>query len=151
MAIGCPPYFISRAGRLYAGGEPFVCALFYSTVTGEWAKLIADLDNEDSEIRDQATQVLMARCHSTEPELRAELARTKSAEAMLRLKSALAELPSPVLSDPEILRRLRAVYALRRSGGEAARKALEKIAGAAPMERVKEAAQWSAQRMAKCE
>ena len=147
-----PNHAYPAAWKISAGGAEavaFLCAKVLEKVNAadEIAKLIVELDNDDSDVRDKATQALQARCHSAEAELRAELARTKSQEVKQRVQLTLAELQFPILRDQEILRRLRAVYALRRAGGEAARKVLEQIALESPIERVKDAAQQALRRM----
>jgi WD40 repeat protein len=95
-------------------------------------RLIADLDADDFDRREAATKELAALGDQAKAPLRKALDETTSAEARKRITPLLKALDEWVVSDPETLRALRAVWVLQRIGTPEARAVLEKLAQGAP-------------------
>src|SRR5713226_4730098 len=95
------------------------------------AKLIADLDSGEFDVRESATKELAKIGAAAEPLLKKALESKPSEEARMRLESLLPEGKAPVTS-AEGLRELRAVMVLERIGTKSARETLEALANGAP-------------------
>jgi WD40 repeat protein len=111
-------------------------------------RLIADLDRDTFEVRQQAHQELSRLGEQAAPALRMALEGKPSAEAAKQAKELLNDLEGPA-TDPELLRRLRAVEVLERIGTAPARKVLEELAKGAPNARLTREAKASLERWAK--
>jgi WD40 repeat protein len=99
-------------------------------------RLIADLDDARFTVRERALAELAAVGKAAEPALRKALEGRLSAEARRRVELLVRRLgPAPLVS-PEVLRVLRAVYALELLGTPEARRVLEALAGGAPGSRL---------------
>ena len=99
---------------------------------GHICDLVADLGNDDFDRREAATKELAALGAQAEPALRKALEETTSAEARSRIKPLLKALDEWVVTDPDLLRALRAVWVLERIGTPEARAVLEGLAKGAP-------------------
>jgi hypothetical protein len=95
------------------------------------AKLLADLDSAEFEVRRQATAGLEELGALAGPAVRKALAGNPSAEAKRRLEDLVAKLDSAVLSADEV-RAVRLVEALEHAGTAEARQLLTRIAGGVP-------------------
>jgi RNA polymerase sigma factor (sigma-70 family) len=91
-------------------------------------QLLADLDGNEFPKREAASRELAKLGAAIEPDLRAALAKTESAEARRRLKALVEGLPREL--PPEALRRLRAVRVLERVGNREAVELLRALASA---------------------
>jgi WD40 repeat protein len=91
-------------------------------------RLIADLDSDEFEIRDKATNKLAELGDAVGPALRKVIAGEPSAEVRSRANRLLEKLATPA---PELLRNLRALEALEAVGGPEARQVVERIANGA--------------------
>jgi hypothetical protein len=91
-------------------------------------RLIADLDDDDPDVRLRASEDLKHAGYRAEKALRAALAKPPSAEVKKRATAILKDL-TPLR--PERLRFLRAVEVLEAIGSPAARKQLKRLAGGA--------------------
>jgi hypothetical protein len=97
---------------------------------GEIVRWIADLDDEDFQVREAASQAL-AKCGATaKAALEKELARTASAEVKRRIEALLEDINQPV--SPEELRILRAIDVLEQIGSREAQQLLRTLADGAP-------------------
>jgi hypothetical protein len=92
------------------------------------AKLIADLDDERFEVREQASQELEGLGRLVEPALRKALAGQPSAEAKRRLTDVLGKVAGATPTSEEV-RAIRVVEALEQAGTAAARRLLTDLAG----------------------
>ena len=90
-------------------------------------RLIADLDDERFQIREQAAKELAALAEQAAPALRKALAGKPSLEARRRLDALLDRLDGATLS-AETIRQIRAVEALESIGNREARRLLDKLA-----------------------
>src|SRR5205823_6370475 len=99
------------------------------------ARLLDDLDAEDFEKREAASQELARLEEIAGPALRAALKGDPPAETKRRLRELLDKLDRRAPS-PEALRHLRAVEALEHSGTPEARRLLEALAAGAPEARL---------------
>jgi hypothetical protein len=81
--------------------------------------------------------------------LRKTLAQTKSLEVRNRIKSIVRSLEGWLIKNPETLRNLRSVWALKRSGTKEARQLLQKLAEGAPETRLTQAAQQALNHLAR--
>jgi hypothetical protein len=106
-------------------------------------RLIADLDSDDFKTRESAAGELEALGREAESALQAALKERPSAELKRRLEGLLAGVDGPA-TDPETVRRLRAVAALERIGATAL---LRKLAGGAVNARLTLEAQTSLNRL----
>jgi hypothetical protein len=93
---------------------------------------IADLDNDDFDRREAASKQLAAFGPQAEPALRKALNETPSAEVRSRIKAILKAIDEWIVTDPDALRSLRAIWVLERIGTPAARTVLEDLAKGAP-------------------
>jgi len=96
------------------------------------ARLIADLDVDDFDRREAAAKGLAALGAQAGPALRKALEETTSAEVRSRIKPLLKPLDQWVVTDPDTLRSLRAVWVLERIGTPEARAVLDDLAKGAP-------------------
>jgi hypothetical protein len=110
------------------------------------AKLIADLDNDDSDIRDKATDDLKQMGKAAEPALRDALKGRTSAEVRVRLELLLDKVPG-VQGEP--LRIGRATEVLEFSGSPAAKELLTILAKEAVKPEMKAEAKAALDRLAK--
>jgi RNA polymerase sigma factor (sigma-70 family) len=111
-------------------------------------RLIASLDDERFEVREQATRELEAQADCAAPALRRALAGKPSAEARQRLEALLDRLDGASPS-AETVRQIRAVEALEGIGNPEARRLLDKLAAGPPETRLTEEAKAAAGRLAK--
>jgi tricorn protease-like protein len=95
------------------------------------AQLIAGLDSDEFDVREQCTRELKELDESARPGLRKLLGERPSAEARQRAEQLLADLDQPA-NFPQRLRFLRAIEALEHIGSTDARQLLEKLAGGLP-------------------
>ena len=93
---------------------------------------IADLDADDFDRREAASKQLAAFGPQAESALRKALEETTSAEVRSRIGKLLKPLDSWVVTDPDALRSLRAIWVLERIGTPEARAVLEDLAKGAP-------------------
>jgi RNA polymerase sigma factor (sigma-70 family) len=98
------------------------------------AQLIADLDSEQFEVREQATKALRAFGDVAEPALRKAAAGQPSPEVRRRVETLLKQLDSS--QSPSLLRSVRAVEVLEHIATPEARQLLGKLAGGAPEARL---------------
>jgi hypothetical protein len=91
------------------------------------ARLIAQLNGDDYSVRQGATKDLEALGERAEPALRAALARKPPLEVHRRITRLLDRLDGPV-TEPEVLRIVRAVEVLERMGTVEARALLSELA-----------------------
>jgi hypothetical protein len=110
------------------------------------AKLIANLDNDDPDIRDKATEDLKQMGKAAQPALREALMARASAEVRIRLELLLDKVPG---AQGEILRIMRATEALEFTGSPEARSLLTTLAKDAPKAELKAEAKASLQRLEK--
>jgi sugar lactone lactonase YvrE len=110
------------------------------------AKLIADLDNDDSDVRDKATDDLKQMGKAAEPAIREALKGRTSAEVRIRLELLLDKVPG-VQGEP--LRIGRATEALEFSGSPAAKELLTTLAKEAVKPEMKAEAKAALERLAK--
>jgi WD40 repeat protein len=96
------------------------------------ARWIADLDNDDFGRREAASKQLTAFGAQAEPALRKALNETQSAEVRSRVRPLLKAVGEWVVTDPDTLRSLRAIWVLERIGTPEARAVLEDLAKGAP-------------------
>jgi hypothetical protein len=106
-------------------------------------QLIADLDHDDFERREAASQALGKQGVLAKAALHQALAETTSLEVRRRLLPLIEALPPWVVTSPEELRALRAIAVLHRIGTPEARAILTKLAKGAPQARQTRAAQAS--------
>jgi RNA polymerase sigma factor (sigma-70 family) len=95
------------------------------------ARLLAQLDDDQFAVREQAAKELGELGEAIEPQLRDALKAQPSAEVRQRLERLLARLGGPVTS-PEVLRTLRGVEVLEQAGTPETRAVLEAMAGGSP-------------------
>jgi hypothetical protein len=94
-------------------------------------KLLADLDNEDFDVREKATKELEEMGSVIEATLRKEQERTKSAEVRRRLELVLKKMDSSPASPEKRVIPGRALLVLEHSGTPEAKELLKKLAGGA--------------------
>jgi RNA polymerase sigma factor (sigma-70 family) len=112
------------------------------------ARLIADLDSERFEVRQQATTELAELGEQAEPALRQALAGQPTLEARQRLEQLVEKLAGPVTS-PDRLRTLRALEVLEHIGTSEARQVLEGLTKGMPEARLTREAKASLERLAR--
>jgi WD40 repeat protein len=112
--------FRKRIGRVEGVG--------LATITAR----IADLDADDFDRREAASKELAALGAQAEPALRKALDEKPSAEARARIEKLLKPLNQWIVTDPDTLRALRAIWVLQRIGTPEARAVLEDLAKGAP-------------------
>ncbi len=110
-------------------------------------RLIAELDNERFEAREQAAAELAGLEKRAEPLLRKALASAPSAEVRRRGETLLNQLQGPV-TFPETRRSLRTIEVLERAATPEARQLLEKLATGAPEARLTREAKAALARLA---
>jgi WD40 repeat protein len=110
------------------------------------AQLIADLDSNRFEVRQQATGELRKLGEPAEPAMRDALAGQPTPEARRRLEQLTAELAGPVTA-PDALRALRAIEVLERCATPEARRLLETLATGTPAARLTREAKASLERL----
>ncbi len=108
------------------------------------ARLVADLDNDDFQEREKATEELAKRGRKVEAELRQAYEKQTSAEAKFRLENLLARLKD---TPNEETAKVRAVQVLETIGVGEARTFLESLAKGPPDSRVTKEAKASLQRL----
>jgi hypothetical protein len=111
------------------------------------ARLIADLDDDEFEIREKASTALRLMGPAAGPALRKAMERTASAEVKLRLEKLLELLEVSTLS-PEELRAIRAVEVLERIGSAGAGELLRTLAKGDEAARLTQEAQAALGRLA---
>jgi hypothetical protein len=111
-------------------------------------RLVADLDDDQFRVREQATKELAALGEQAGPALRRALADSSSPEASRRLSALLDRLEGGSLS-AETIRQIRAVEALESIASSEARRLLEKLAAAPGETRLAAEAKAAAGRLAK--
>jgi hypothetical protein len=99
------------------------------------AKWVADLDADEFDVREKATQELAKLGPAAGPALKKALEGAVSAEVRKRLESLLAKL-SPQGPNDEPVRHDRLLELLERTEGAEARKLLEELAAGAPEARL---------------
>jgi hypothetical protein len=110
------------------------------------AKLIANLDNDDPDVRDKATEDLKQMGKAAQPALREALMARASAEVRIRLELLLDKVPG---AQGEILRIMRATEALEFTGSPEARSLLTTLAKDAPKPELQAEAKVSLARLEK--
>jgi hypothetical protein len=110
------------------------------------ARLLADMDDERFEVREQASRELEGLGVLAEPALRQALAGRPPAEARRRL-TALLEKTAGATPTPEEARAIRAVEALEQAGTAAALRLLTDLAGGVPEARLTREARAALQRL----
>jgi len=111
-------------------------------------RLIADLDDNQYSVREQATKELGALGDRVAPAIKKTLAGTPSAEAKTRLGALLDRIVSSGPS-AETIREIRVVEALEFIGSPEARRLLEKLATGNPEMRLTQEAKVGTERLAK--
>ena len=110
------------------------------------ARLVAALDSDQFPARARAMKELEALGGQAAPALRAALQGKPAPEVRRRVEELLGRLDEP-LTDPEVLRAVRAVEALERMGTAEARRLLRELAKEAPGARLTEEARSSLRRL----
>jgi hypothetical protein len=113
------------------------------------ARWLADLDDDDFEVREAATRALAAQGRDIETELRKARREAKSPEAQRRLEELLKKLDGGRKAANERLRGLRAVTALELAATPEAREALRRLADRATDEELRRQARGALDRSAK--
>jgi WD40 repeat protein len=111
-------------------------------------RLIAELDHDEFEVRERASQQLAALGKTAEPALRKAQARSPSAEVNRRVKELLVKLETAALSTEE-LRGLRAVEVLEHVGTPNAREILGDLAKGPGNDRLTQESKAAIQRLEK--
>jgi RNA polymerase sigma factor (sigma-70 family) len=111
------------------------------------AKLLADLDNEDFDTREQVTKNLSELGDAVEEAVRRALARQPSPEMRRRAERVLAQLDTS--RSPSLLRSLRAAELLERIASTEATELLRKLAEGPPEARLTREAKSSLERLAR--
>ncbi len=112
------------------------------------ARLITDLSNDRSPIREKAMKELGKLGELAEPALRSTLGGKPSLDVRRRLERLLQKLEQPV-TDPQQLRSLRAIEVLEHIGSAQARELLQCLAKGATEARLTQEARVSMERLAK--
>jgi hypothetical protein len=113
---------------------------------GRVAGLIADLDNDQIQVRSRAAEDLQKLGELAVPALRRALGKQPSLEARRRLETLLQRAESRALT-AEQLRTVRAVEILEHIGSAAARAVLQALAGGAERARLTEEAKAAVERL----
>lgn len=111
-------------------------------------RLLADLDDEQFAVREQAVKQLQTLAENAAPAMRKALAEKPSLEARRRVEALLERLAAAKLL-PETIRQIRAVEALEAIGTSEARRLLENLAAGSPETRLTQEARAAAGRLAK--
>jgi WD40 repeat protein len=111
-------------------------------------RLLADLDSDESDVREKAEEALAQLGELAEPGLRKALGKAASAELRQRVRRVLRGL---ALQGPSaaLVRGLRAVELLELAGGRESRRVLEALARGSPAARLTRAARAAGQRLAR--
>jgi hypothetical protein len=117
--------------RAPAQAVPFLKARLGRVEAPNLDKLIADLDNDDFEVREKATEKLIALGRAAEAAVR-KAAATGSAEVKVRAARILEPLEKGNSGDGGRLRGLRALEALEAIGTPEARRVIEDVSKGAP-------------------
>jgi len=96
------------------------------------SQMIADLDADDFDRREAASKQLAAAGAGVAPALRKALEEKPSAEARARIEKLLNAGDNWIVTDPDTLRALRAIWVLQKIGTPEARAVLEDLAKGAP-------------------
>src|SRR5262249_4346359 len=112
------------------------------------ARLTADLDSRQFNVRDKATRELEVLGKAVEPALRKALAGAKSLELRRRLEQLLEKSSKQLLSQQQV-RMLRGIEALEAMGTPEARQVLEGLARGVPESLEQTEAQASLRRLAR--
>jgi hypothetical protein len=102
-------------------------------------RLLADLDNPDFTVREEAREKLASFREQAEPALHQALKGKRSLEARKRLEALHADAVQAsqgVVRSTELLRMLRAIRVLERIGNREARQVLQKLASGDPAARI---------------
>ena len=110
------------------------------------AQLIADLDSDDFNARENAFKELEKLGDLAQPALEKMNAETKSAEVMQRVALLLRRLKNPALA-PEFLQSLRALEVLESLASPEARQVLQELAKGDARDKAAEQARWALQRL----
>lgn len=94
-------------------------------------ELVAELDDDDFKQREAANKELLRLGPQAESALRDALKRRPSAELRRRVEPLVAKLDQCAVTDPEVLRAIRAIWVLQRIASPEARVLLEKLAAGA--------------------
>jgi WD40 repeat protein len=111
------------------------------------AAFIADLDNEQFVVRENASEALLRLDDQGTPELHAALARGPSPETKRRIETILAKLEGA--GSPESWKLVRAVQSLEYAGTKEASQLLKRFAAGAPDARLTREAKAALERLAK--
>lgn len=111
-------------------------------------RLLADLDDEQFAVREQAVKELETLAENAAPMLRKALAGKPPLEVRRRLEALLERLNGAKLL-PETIRQIRAVEALEAIGTSEARRLLDKLAAGSPETRLAQEARAAAGRLLK--
>lgn len=103
-------------------------------------QLVADMDSDDFDTRDKANKQLQTLGEQAEPTLKEILESASSDEVKSRIEGLLAHLDKGTVTDPELVRSLRAVSILERIGTPAAAELLARLAAGDPASRLTAAA-----------
>jgi hypothetical protein len=114
----------------------------------ELRRLLADLDNDQFEVRERAEQALGKLGERAKGALRQVLETNSTLQVRKSVERLLEKLDRPV-SDPEFFRELRAVEVLEHLGTPEARRVLEALAKGLPDARLTREAKASLERLAK--
>jgi WD40 repeat protein len=142
---------VSAFGRIPGAAVPFLEKhLKPATGADDKAvrKLIAELDDESFDVRENAERRLVAIRRSCETQLRAALAKDPPMEVRQRLQRVL-EAPTETGPDPEQVRTLRALQVLESIGTAEAQRLLRTLAEGAPDADLTRAARAALDRLAK--
>jgi WD40 repeat protein len=92
------------------------------------AKLLADLDHDDFDVRERASQQLIGIGAGVVPAVRQTFATTKSREVRRRAEEIIAALTRQSASSPDVVLRARGIEVLQRCGTNASRDLLQEWA-----------------------
>ncbi|HVS35107.1 MAG TPA: hypothetical protein VMS17_05960 [Gemmataceae bacterium] len=96
------------------------------------SQVIAELDADDFDRREAASKELAAAGPGIEPVLRKTLENHPSEEVRSRIEKVLKHIDEWIVTDPDALRALRAIWVLERIGTPEARAVLQDLAKGAP-------------------
>jgi hypothetical protein len=119
-----------------------------SAVSRTIHQLIADLDDNDFLVRENASRELSYQREAIEPALRKALQNTSSAEVRKRLRRIL-DGSEPQICSPKLLQQLRALRILEETTVPEAKQLLESLANGATEARLTQEAKASLERLAK--
>jgi WD40 repeat protein len=113
------------------------------------AKLLADLDDEEFAVRDNASQELARIGKAIVPALQQTLANNPSPEVKDRIQQLLKPFPDPSKLTPETVRVLEALEVLEQAGTPEARQALEALARESLLARIMQEVRAAVERLPK--